>query len=90
GSSVDIRLNFFESESKVEISIEDKGSGIDPRLLSQIFNRLRYLDEQPVPGLGLPLAHRIAQTAGGFITINSSSQGTKVAINLPALVGNAA
>ena len=93
GGRVAIELSKAELENEqsgVRIEISDNGSGIDERLLPQIFQRFRALDGKPLSGLGLPLAERIAKLHGGEVSIESSNlesapseRGTRVIFHFP-------
>lgn len=69
---------------KVEIRIQDTGSGIDPAFLDQIFNPFRqdslgYSKQYQGPGLGIPLTRKLVERMGGAIDmISEKSVGTTV------------
>jgi len=69
---------------KVEIRIQDTGSGIDPAFLDQIFNpfhqdSLGYSKQYQGPGLGIPLTRKLVERMGGAIDmISEKSVGTTV------------
>ena len=71
----------------VEISVRDKGIGIDPKFHARIFKlfkRLHSSQEYEGTGLGLALCRRIAITHGGNIRVVSSpGQGAEFIITLP-------
>lgn len=65
------------------IAITDNGCGIDPGILSKIFEPF-YTNKLDRMGLGLPVAHRIISEHGGFIHVSSNERsGTKVHVYLP-------
>lgn len=65
------------------IAITDNGSGIEPNILSRIFEPF-YTTKLDRLGLGLSIAHRIINEHGGFVHIRSHQKtGTKVHIYLP-------
>lgn len=79
-----ININLKESKTSNQIVIQDRGIGVDPQLLPQIFERFRVYDGKPLSGLGLALAFRILKLHNGEISLQSSSQtGTSVCITLP-------
>src|SRR3977135_1525551 len=83
---VEIRLDRAESAARVTVS--DKGAGIKPQLLPQIFERFRQ-GERPSGGLGLGLAivRHIVELHGGTVRAQSGGegQGATFPVELPAL-----
>jgi len=83
---VEIRLDRAESVARVTVS--DKGAGIKPQLLPQIFERFRQ-GERPSGGLGLGLAivRHIVELHGGTVRAQSGGegQGATFTVELPAL-----
>jgi signal transduction histidine kinase len=76
---------------RVEISVQDSGSGIPPEELSRIFERFYQLDKsrQGGPshgvGLGLAIAHQIVFAHQGEITARSEEdKGSVFTVILPA------
>ena len=69
------------------VVIEDSGAGLPDDLVDSIFQP--FVSGRPDGvGLGLTLAHRIAELHGGELTIeNRDSGGARVALNLPMVVG---
>lgn len=79
-----LKLSVLAYNDRVVSELEDMGNGIDPQLLHCLFERFRFLNNQPVPGLGLPLAQRICQLHQGSISVKSSNKtGTIIVIDLP-------
>jgi PAS domain S-box-containing protein len=72
----------------VEIAVHDSGCGIAPEILPQIFDP--FFTTKPVgsgTGLGLSLTHRIVESHGGQIRVDSRpGGGTTVALWLRAAV----
>ena len=74
----------------VEIVVEDRGRGIDPRDLPNIFDpfyrgRRALRDQARGFGLGLALAKRIVEAHAGTLTVQSApGQGTRFFVRLPA------
>jgi chemotaxis family two-component system sensor kinase Cph1 len=70
------------------IRIEDNGIGIDPAYFDKIFGvfeRLHTLEEHPGTGMGLALARKIVERAGGRIRVESQpGQGSTFIVTLPA------
>lgn len=76
----------------VEFSIQDYGTGIDPSLLPNIFEkeiRTTTLGTfgEPGTGLGLPLVYDIITSFHGMIQINSTKDsGTKITFTIPTKI----
>lgn len=68
----------------VVVTIKDRGEGISPDDLSQIFSP--FFTRRPRgTGLGLAIARQIVEQHGGTITVQSvPGQGTRFAVTLPA------
>lgn len=74
----------------VEISVRDNGPGIPAKLLDQIFEPF-VTSKEPGKGtgLGLAVAARLIDTAGGTIRVESvEGQGATFTIVLPAVIGS--
>lgn len=71
----------------VVVSVADTGTGIAPETLERIFDPFFTTKEVGKgTGLGLATALGIAQSHGGFVTVNSEvGQGTEFRVYLPAL-----
>ena len=66
------------------ISIRDRGRGIDPAHLQQIFHPFYTVDKSAGIGLGLSYCKQVVQASGGVISVVSGKeQGTRFAITLP-------
>lgn len=80
-----VRIEWKQSASVVQISVEDSGSGIHPEDLHHIFKRFyrsRYSRDTQGIGLGLPLAKAIIEAHDGTIEVNSKPEsGTAFIIN---------
>lgn len=84
--SVETRLLDGEISRLWQVEISDTGAGIPGDLLESIFNPF-FTTKDRGTGLGLPIAHRIINEAGGYISIESvEGRGTTVLIHLPASV----
>ncbi|MCZ6782498.1 MAG: ATP-binding protein [Proteobacteria bacterium] len=71
-------------EDWVEIVIQDEGIGIAADVREQIFEPF-FTTRPEGTGLGLPTVHRIVESHGGALQIESAEgQGTTVRIHLPA------
>lgn len=89
GATVIIRAE--EKRGKVVLSVEDHGYGIAPEDLPHVGEQLRRgvhaAQYKPIGnGLGLYIARRIVERAGGTLRLQSVfHQGTTVTITLPAV-----
>lgn len=72
----------------VELSVEDRGIGIDPAQLGKVldgFHRLHTPEEYPGTGLGLALCRKVARLHGGSLEAGSTpGQGSRFRLRLPA------
>lgn len=74
GSSIGIRTRIDDERGESVVEVWDHGPGLDPGEVERCFDRFWRADfsrSTPGFGLGLPLAHRIAQIHGGEIEIES-------------------
>jgi signal transduction histidine kinase len=74
-------------ENGVELEVADTGCGIDPDLLSRVFEPL-FTTKQPGKGTGLGLAivREVVAAHGGTVAVDSGpGRGTRVTLRLPAL-----
>jgi signal transduction histidine kinase len=85
------RASSNSGKPEVEVTVEDRGPGIDPQDLPHIFDpfyRGRGVVASAIPGagLGLSLVQRHVQAHRGRVTVKTSpGQGTTFTIHLPAL-----
>jgi signal transduction histidine kinase len=86
-----IRISARPERGRVSISVEDKGFGIEPRELRQIFEPF-YRGRQAVAeqihgnGLGLSLVKQIIEAHGGEIRVKSETgKGSRFTIEIPAV-----
>jgi signal transduction histidine kinase len=70
------------SGGQVRIQVEDRGAGIRPDDLGQVFEPY-FTTRRTGTGLGLPIARNVIEGLGGTIAIRSSGAGTTVEITLP-------
>ena len=84
-----VRVIIFDSDSKVEIQVEDNGIGIPQSELSKIFDRFYQVDTSMKrvyggTGLGLALVKEFIDVHGGVIDVKSQvGKGTNFYIALP-------
>jgi len=76
----------------VQLSVRDRGRGIDPEDLPHVFEafyRGRYAVDRQIHGngLGLSLVKRIAEAHGGRVTVQSApGEGATFTLHLPAAI----
>ncbi|MFO0651544.1 MAG: ATP-binding protein [Polyangiales bacterium] len=66
----------------VEINVRDAGPGIDPAVQRNLFIPF-FTTKASGTGLGLAICQRLVESAGGRITVRSSSTGTIFTVALP-------
>lgn len=79
-------LDYTIPEEGITIMVRDTGAGINPEHINKIFDPF-YTTKSPGKGtgLGLSVCHRIIESLGGVITVQSiPGEGTTFAIILPA------
>lgn len=83
--SIRISTRYDTGKNRIEIELEDTGSGIPPDKLNRIFDP--FYTTKPVgkgTGLGLSISYGIIQRLGGDITVRSKvDEGTIFTISLP-------
>jgi len=75
GAAPNIQILCSETESHWQITVRDKGIGIDPAYFDKIFiifQRLHNKDEYLGTGMGLAIAKKIVENLGGTIGVDSS------------------
>jgi len=81
--TVKTRLADTAEGKKAEIAVIDRGSGIDPKHLENIFNPFFTTKPEGV-GLGLAIVSKIVDEHGGQITVESSlGEGSVFRVYLP-------
>ncbi len=69
---------------KINVTVEDKGVGIEKSNLDRIFEPLVSFNKPGGSGLGLSIAKKIIEDHGGTISVNSApGEGTTVTLTLP-------
>jgi signal transduction histidine kinase len=76
----------------LRLEVRDTGSGIDPALLSHVFDRFAKGDDSGGSGLGLAIARQLVVAHGGEITASSPTDaptggGTSIRVRLPLTGG---
>jgi signal transduction histidine kinase len=77
------------TDQEITLAVEDEGPGVDPVVLPQLIKPFHqsgsYASEQG-SGLGLAVAHWIAEQHGGHLTLqNGRPRGFRAALALPLL-----
>jgi len=80
-----IEISHRIRQDNVEIKIRDNGSGIDPEKIDKIFSPGYVIDRTKGTGFGLPIARKIADAHGGYISAesNGNGEGTVFLVSLP-------
>lgn len=89
GGDLKLSVTHAEPSNRVELSVEDTGSGMDQATLERLFEP--FFTTKPRgqgTGLGLATVHGIIETSGGSIDVVSKvGQGTKFTLRWPAYGG---
>lgn len=87
GGSLIVETCSSPAQDEVALSVRDTGAGIDPNLLSRIFDPFVTNKEQGT-GLGLTITHEIIQQhQGRVLAENNPGGGAKFTVWLPAWKG---
>jgi two-component system sensor histidine kinase HydH len=79
-----VTLKAAGGNERVIITISDRGPGMAPRDLAQIFDPY-FTTKRGGTGLGLPIAKNILEGLGGTLAVSSTvGRGTDIRIELPA------
>jgi nitrogen fixation/metabolism regulation signal transduction histidine kinase len=84
---VSSRVGEEEGDDFVEIAVSDNGPGFDPEIIGQVFDPY-VTSKTRGTGLGLAIVKRIVVEHGGVIEAENTADGGRVALRLPAIVGN--
>jgi signal transduction histidine kinase len=86
-----IRVTCAPVGGEVHLTVEDQGPGIPPEDLERVFDPF-FTTKAPGKGTGLGLAivHRIVESHGGRVELESSTSGVRVRVRLPLARGAAA
>jgi two-component system OmpR family sensor kinase len=88
-----ISITLYAVQHRVELTVKDNGSGIEPEHLPHIFERFYRTSssrsrKQGGAGLGLAITRSIVESYGGKITVRSQiGVGTEFTILLPLVEG---
>jgi signal transduction histidine kinase len=76
-------LAVSENDGEAVVDVMDTGSGIDPEVISRIFDAY-YSTKKSGTGLGLAMTRRIAEEHGGRVSVTSEpGKGSAFALHLP-------
>ena len=91
-SQISFHLGINE-QGKAELAVQDRGPGIPPGRLEEVFNR--FYTERPAgeafgehSGLGLSIAQQIARGYGGEL-VAANNDGARFTLTLPLADGEA-
>ncbi len=85
-----VTLRASAADGRVRLVVSDRGSGIAPADLQQVFDPY-FTTRRGGTGLGLPIAKNIVEGLGGALAVASTvGRGTEVTIELPARAAAAA
>ncbi|MBU1171392.1 MAG: two-component sensor histidine kinase [Proteobacteria bacterium] len=88
GGTIIIRTEQIPDKGRVEISVEDNGTGVSPEFLDKIFSP--FFTTKPVgkgTGLGLSVCFGIISAMGGSVRVkNMETSGARFTVDLPAMV----
>ena len=83
GTSGEIRVAARRENSRVCVSVEDDGPGVDPEILPRLFDPY-FSAKSGGTGLGLAIAKKIVEEHGGSIAAqNRPAGGFRVSFDLP-------
>jgi PAS domain S-box-containing protein len=92
GGRVDLRVR--RAGARVEIVVEDSGTGIEPELLPHVFDRFRQGDSSSTRahgglGLGLAIVRHIVELHGGTVGVESAGRecGSRFTVAFPVCPG---
>ena len=79
-----VTVKTLSDQAEVEISVIDRGSGIDPKNMENIFNPFFTTKPEGI-GFGLAIVSKIVEEHGGRITVESTpGEGSVFRVFLPA------
>jgi two-component system, OmpR family, sensor kinase len=67
----------------VAVAVDDDGPGVEPAEQERIFEAGHTSGDHAGSGLGLPLARRIARSAGGDVVLRRTETGSRFVVELP-------
>ncbi len=94
GGPIEVRMRANDAEGTASIYIRDHGLGIDPQDVPKLFDRYSRIQRRetvaiPGSGLGLYIAHQIAEAHGGSLSLQPApGKGTIAEVCIPLLEGS--
>ena len=80
----DVQLAARAAGPAVELSVADRGPGIPPALRPRVFEPWFSTHEERPGGLGLSIARRLVEEAGGTIAVGDRPEGgARIVVRLP-------
>lgn len=84
GGLLTVKVDSHEESGHIRVTVADSGAGIDSKDLNRIFDPY-FTTKQSGTGLGLAIVHKIIESHGGEVKVESEvGKGTTVSILLPA------
>lgn len=78
-----VTISLSQTEDKIQIQVIDNGPGIAPAIRANLFEPFVSEGKEGGVGLGLTLAHRIADEHGGAVTLeHSGPEGTSFLLTI--------
>lgn len=84
-----VTIGARQAESGVELYVADNGPGISPEVVGKLFQPFSTYGKRGGTGFGLAIAKQLVEAHGGQISVDSSEQGTRFTIRLPAAAAHA-
>jgi len=82
-----VKVSINGTDEKIEIAVEDNGSGIKADKLERIFERYHTSDSTRGKGIGLAIVREILEVLSGTIeAFSEEGKGTKMVVSLPVFV----
>lgn len=73
-----VRVTLKKEAGGIVASVVDSAGGIPEELQNQIFDRFRFVNGEPLTGMGLPLAYRLARVNSAVVDIANSNEETRI------------
>lgn len=89
-AGTNVLISIVETESAVEIVVEDDGPGIPADALPTLFDRFTQAGptsdtrERTTVGLGLAIVQALAVSSGSSVSVDSDERGTRFTIRIPS------
>jgi signal transduction histidine kinase len=88
-SDGEIDISIKQTDTQVEVRVQDYGPGISPGKMEHVFDRFYRGEESPIApgfGLGLPIAKALVEGMGGTISIESEvGEGSNMIIRFAVI-----